>query len=166
MKRKKFEAAAMAAILAAMSLNGSLIHVSAAENNGSEDDFANQIAAEFSQPEMKYKPYARWWLAEGSHTDETLRESVQELYDDGYGGIEFVTLDESQYLDKETYAWGSPEWIHDTKVIIEECNRLGMSVSMTSGTHWSTANLISITPDEEAASQELGYTVLSVQGKS
>ena len=53
MKRKKFEAAAMAAILAAMSLNGSLIHVSAAENNGSEDDFANQIAAEFSQPEMK-----------------------------------------------------------------------------------------------------------------
>lgn len=158
MKRKKFEAAAMAAILAAMSLNGSLIHVSAAENNGSEDDFANQIAAEFSQPEMKYKPYARWWLAEGSHTDETLRESVQELYDDGYGGIEFVTLDESQYLDKETYAWGSSEWIHDTKVIIEECNRLGMSVSMTSGTHWSTANLISITPDEEAASQELGVS--------
>ncbi len=148
----------MAAILAAMSLNGSLIHVSAAENNGSEDDFANQIAAEFSQPEMKYKPYARWWLAEGSHTDETLRESVQELYDDGYGGIEFVTLDESRYLDKETYAWGSPEWIHDTKVIIEECNRLGMSVSMTSGTHWSTANLISITPDEEAASQELGVS--------
>ena len=46
------------------------------------------------------------WLEEGSHTDETLRESVQELYDDGYGGIEFVTLDESQYLDKETYAWG------------------------------------------------------------
>ena len=45
MKRKKFEAAAMAAILAAMSLNGSLIHVSAAENNGSEDDFANQIPA-------------------------------------------------------------------------------------------------------------------------
>lgn len=158
MKRKKFEAAAMAAILAAMSLNGSLIHVSAAENNGSEDDFANQIAAEFSQPEMKYKPYARWWLAEGSHTDETLWESVQELYDDGYGGIEFVTLDESRYLDKETYAWGSPEWIHDTKVIIEECNRLGMSVSMTSGTHWSTANLISITPDEEAASQELGVS--------
>lgn len=48
-----------------------------------------------------------------------------------------------------------PEWIHDTKVIIEECNRLGMSVSMTSGTHWSTVNPISITPDEEAASQEL-----------
>ena len=64
MKRKKFEAAAMAAILVAMSLTGSRTHVSAAENNGSEDDFVNQIAEEFAQPEMKYKPYARWWLAD------------------------------------------------------------------------------------------------------
>ena len=76
-----------------------------------------------------------------------------------------LTLDESQYLDNETYAWGLPEWIHDTKVIIEECNRLGMSVSMTSGTHWSTANLVSITPDE-VLPQELGYTVLSVTGSA
>ena len=143
-----------------------LLTVYAEDNNGKADDFAAQIAGDYAQPEMKYRPYARWWLAEGSHTDETLKESVQELYDDGYGGIEFVTLDESQYLDNETYAWGSPEWIHDTKVIIEECNRLGMSVSMTSGTHWSTANLVSITPDEEAASQELGYTVLSVTGSA
>lgn len=74
-----------------------------------------------------------------------------------------MTLDESKYLDKETYAWGSPEWLHDTRIIIEECSRLGMSVSMTSGTHWATANLVSITPDEEAASQELGYTVVHVE---
>ena len=151
---------------ATASVQSPLLTVYAEDNNGKADDFAAQIAGDYAQPEMKYRPYARWWLAEGSHTDETLKESVQELYDDGYGGIEFVTLDESQYLDNETYAWGSPEWIHDTKVIIEECNRLGMSVSMTSGTHWSTANLVSITPDEEAASQELGYTVLSVTGSA
>ena len=64
----------------------------AGSNNGNADDFAAQIAGDYAQPEMKYRPYARWWLAEGSHTDETLKESVQELYDDGYGGIEFVTL--------------------------------------------------------------------------
>lgn len=121
------------------------------------EDFVSQIETEFAEPEMKYRPYARWWLAEGSHTDETLRESIRELYDAGYGGIEFVTLDESRYLDNATYAWGSPEWIHDTHVIIEECEKLGMSVSMTSGTHWATANLMTITPDDEAASQELGY---------
>ena len=112
---------------------------------------------------MRYRPYARWWLAEGSHTDETLIESIHELYDAGYGGVEFVTLDESRYLNKADYAWGSPEWIHDTRVIIETCRELGMSVSMTSGTHWATANLMSITPDEEAASQELGYATATLE---
>lgn len=119
------------------------------------------ISAMFEEPAMACRPYARWWLAEGSHTDETLIESIRELYDAGYGGIEFVTLNESKYLDNETYAWGSDEWIHDTHVIIEECAKLGMSVSMTSGTNWSTANLISINPDLEAAAQELGYAVVT-----
>ena len=86
-----------------------------------ENDYITQIEGAFTEPEMKYRPYARWWLAEGSHTDETLRESIKELYDAGYGGVEFVTLDESRYLDNAVYAWGSPEWIHDTHVIIEEC---------------------------------------------
>ena len=95
---------------------------------GGQGDYDSRVAAEFAEPEMKYRPYARWWLAEGSHTDETLIESIHELYDAGYGGVEFVTLDESRYLDNATYAWGSPEWIHDTHVIIEECRKLGMSV--------------------------------------
>ena len=130
---------------------------------GGQGDYDSRVAAEFAEPEMKYRPYARWWLAEGSHTDETLIESIHELYDAGYGGVEFVTLDESRYLDNATYAWGSPEWIHDTHVIIEECRKLGMSVSMTSGTHWATANLVSIIPDEEAASQELGFVTVTVE---
>lgn len=129
------------------------------------DSFVADMESLYADPEMQYKPYARWWLAEGSHTDETLKESIQELYDAGYGGVEFVTLNESQYLDNDTYAWGSDEWIHDSQLIIEECAKLGMSVSMTSGTHWSTANLVSITPDEEAASQELGYTTVTVENK-
>lgn len=126
-----------------------------------DSSFAAQIEAAFAEPGMRYRPYARWWLAEGSHTDETLIESIHELYDAGYGGVEFVTLDESKYLKDADYAWGSPEWIHDTRVIIEECARLGMSVSMTSGTHWATANLVSINPDMEAASQELGYATVT-----
>lgn len=127
----------------------------------SENSLAAQIEAAFAEPGMRYRPYARWWLAEGSHTDETLIESIHELYDAGYGGVEFVTLDESKYLKDADYAWGSPEWIHDTHVIIEECAKLGMSVSMTSGTHWATANLVSINPDMEAASQELGYATVT-----
>ena len=155
--KKRFSAAICAAVLFVTAV--SPVH---AEEEA--DPFLTGIQAAYAEPEMQYRPYARWWLAEGSHTDETLIESIHELYDAGYGGVEFVTLDESQYLDDATYAWGSPEWIHDSHVIIEECQKLGMSVSMTSGTHWATANLVSITPDEEAASQELGYVTLSLEG--
>lgn len=157
MKRKRILSVSLAVLFTVSSFSV----VSAEETT---DEFAASIQANYEDPEMEYRPYARWWLAEGSHTDTTLRESIQELYDAGYGGVEFVTLDESMYLDDETYAWGSEEWVHDTKIIIEECQKLGMSVSMTSGTHWSTANLVSITPDEESASQELGYKVLNLEG--
>ena len=139
--------------------------VSAFGESGSDTQttpFIQKMDQRFREPEMNYKPAARWWLAEGSHTDETLRESIQEMYDYGYGAVEFVTLDESAYLDDARYAWGSEEWIHDSQLIVEECNRLGMGVSFTSGTHWSTANLVNINPDEEKASQELGYKTVEL----
>ena len=93
---KKLIALLLAAILCL-----SLITFALADGAG---DFRAQTEAAFAEPEMKYRPYARWWLAEGSHTDETLIESIHELYDAGYGGVEFVTLDESRYLDDESYA--------------------------------------------------------------
>ena len=158
MKRKQVLALMLAGLLG---LNAAPFGVSAAEN-----DFAATMETKFAEPEMANRPYARWWLAEGSHTDETLRESVKELYDAGFGGVEFVTLtSEAEILDDATYGWGSPEWIHDTKVIIEECKKYGMSVSMTGGTYWATANLTTITPDQQEASQELGYTIVNLEKK-
>ncbi|MCF0133417.1 MAG: hypothetical protein HUJ72_06085 [Blautia sp.] len=128
-----------------------------------EEDFASSMEAKYAEPEMMHRPYTRWWLAEGSHTDETLKESVKELYEAGFGGVEFVTLtSEAEILDDATYGWGSPEWIHDSKVIINECQKYGMSVSMTGGTYWATANLTTINPDQQEASQELGYTTINL----
>lgn len=129
------------------------------------EDFESKMETQYKEVEMKYRPYARWWLAEGSHTDTTLKEAIQDLYDTGYGGLEIVTLDESAYMDDASYAWGSPEWIHDTQLIVSECQKLGMSVSMTSGTHFASANLTVITPDDPEASQELGYTHKELKGK-
>lgn len=127
---------------------------------------AEMISSDYREVEMKHRPYARWWLAEGSHTDETLREAIKDIYEAGYGGVEFVTLtSESEILDDATYGWGSEEWIHDSKLIVEECQKYGMSVSMTGGTYWATANLPStvITPDDQSASQELGYVTIELK---
>ena len=130
--------------------------------SATDPSFIQKMEDRFQNPDKNYKPSIRWWLAEGSHTDETLKESIQEIYNDGYGAVEFVTLDESAYLDDTRYAWGSEEWVHDSQLIVEECTKLGLGVSFTSGTHWSTANLTTITPDEEKASQELGYKTVEL----
>lgn len=160
-KRNRIAASMVSAVLTASMLLSSQALVALADEEG----FAETIEAMYQEPEMKYRPYARWWLAEGSHTDETLKESIKELYDAGYGGVEFVTLtSEAEFLDDETYGWGSPEWIHDSKLIISECAKYGMSVSMTGGTYWATANLPNINPDMQEASQELGYKTMEIHG--
>ena len=146
-----------------MSMSGAVTVLAA----DAQDDFAAKTTEAFKTTDSEYWPETRWWMAEGSHTDETLKESIDELYNNGVGAVEFVTLNvasltEDQELN-DRYAWGSDEWIHDSSLIIDYCTQKGMGVSFTSGTHWGTANLVNITPDDESAAQELGYTTVSVK---
>ena len=110
------------------------------------------------RPAMQYRPEVRWWLAEGFHTDETLKKEVNSLYETGFGAAEFLAMEEPG-ADSRLYGWGSEEWVHDTHTLVEETTKHGMGVSMTSGTNWSNANLTCICPDDRAASKELDYEV-------
>ncbi|MCD8022994.1 MAG: hypothetical protein LUF30_08515, partial [Lachnospiraceae bacterium] len=100
---------------------------------------------EEARSEYEYWPETRWWLAEGLTTDQTLKESIDELYEYGVGAVEIVTLDiDALSADEELnarYAWGSDEWNEDSQLVIEYCTEKGMGVSLTSGTHWGNANL-------------------------
>lgn len=113
-------------------------------------------------PETKYWPDVRWWLAEGLHTDQTLKKEIADLYDTGFGAVEFLAMEEPG-ADSKIYGWGSEEWVHDSHTIVEETTKRKMGVSMTSGTNWSNANLITITPDDKAAAKELDYAVEVLQ---
>ena len=73
-----------------------------------EDPFLAMLHEQLDEPEMENSIEARWWLAEGTHTDQTLKEGVQSLFEAGYGAIEFVTLNETG-VDHKRYAWGSEE---------------------------------------------------------
>jgi hypothetical protein len=124
-------------------------------------DFEGFKAA-WTNPAMEYKPDVRWWLAEGFHTDETLKNDIRMIHDAGFGAVEFLAMDEHG-VDHAKYGWGSEEWVHDTHTVIRETTGRGMGASFTSGTNWSNANLITITPDDKAASKELDYTVESLK---
>ena len=114
-------------------------------------------------PEKQYRVDTRWWLAEGLHTDETLKNEIKMMDKAGFGAVEFLAMEEPG-ADSKLYGWGSEEWVHDSRLIIEETTKRGMGVSMTSGTNWANANLISITPDDKAASKELDFVMCSVSG--
>ena len=116
-----------------------------------------ELTQMLADPAAVYRPEVRWWLAEGLNTDKTLREEVARIHDYGFGATEFLAVPEAG-CDSARYGWGSEEWVHDSRVIIGEDTKYGMGASMTSGANWSNANLITITPDDKAASKELDYT--------
>ncbi|MFL6063262.1 MAG: glycosyl hydrolase [Friedmanniella sp.] len=105
-------------------------------------------------PAIEYRPELRWWLAEGLHTDQTLRHEVDAAHRLGFGGMEFLAMDEGD-IDHSRYGWGAEEWVHDSQIVVEETTKRGMSVSFTSGTNWSNANLSTIDADHPAAAKEL-----------
>jgi hypothetical protein len=107
-------------------------------------------------PVTDSKPEIRWWLAAGSHTDETIKETVKELADSGFAGIEYVMLNDTA-VDADIWSYGTAEWVHDVKVIIGEATKYGMSVSFTSGTNWSTANIPGLDPNDDSAGHAAAY---------
>ncbi|QHC72677.1 glycosyl hydrolase [Rathayibacter sp. VKM Ac-2805] len=111
------------------------------------------------RPPIDYRPELRWWLAEGLHTDVTLRSEIDAAHRLGFGGMEFLAMDE-QAVDHARYGWGAEEWVHDSAIVVEETTARGMSVSFTSGTNWSNANLPGIDADHPAAAQELNFVAL------
>lgn len=112
----------------------------------------------FKQPKQTYGPDVRWWLAEGLHTDQTLKHDLDMLKESGFGAIEFLAMDDLG-ADDSLYGWGSEEWVHDSQLLFEETTKRGMGVSTTCGTNWSNCNLTSITPDDKAAAKELDYEI-------
>ncbi len=116
----------------------------------------HNLEEKLRKPAIEYRNDVRWWLAEGLHTDKTLKNDIRMLDEAGFGAAEFLAMDEVG-ADSKRYGWGSEEFVHDTHVILEETTKRGMGASMTSGTNWSNANLITITPDDQAAAKEISY---------
>lgn len=134
-----------------------------------ETPFAKSLKAGLANPEPIYRPEVRWWLAEGLNTDATLRKNVEEIAASGFGAFEFLAMPERSAPD-DVYGWGSQEWTADSRLLIAEATRKGLGFSITSGTHWATANLPDsfswggsrFDSDNQAASKELDYATVSL----
>ncbi|WP_326565655.1 glycosyl hydrolase [Amycolatopsis rhabdoformis] len=170
------------ATLALSGLVGTAAAEAATAQTGITDKFIKAQHAFLDNPEGKYRPGTRWWLAEGLHTDATIKGDMKMLHDMGIGSVEIVCMPEpnvdSDLSDtvfvgnttgktpQQIYSWGSDEWKNDTKLIIQEANKYGMGFSMTSGTHWANANLPieNLKFDDDGAGKAMGYAIQSTTG--
>ncbi|WP_298130505.1 Ig-like domain-containing protein [Micropruina sp.] len=124
----------------------------AAPSGGSA--FARQLESKYIDPDRIYSADIRWWLGEAAHTDETLLEQIQVLYDAGFRGVELCMQNDGSAADAD-YAYGSEMWTHKWSLMMNKLLDLGMSVYLTSGTNWATSNVPGLDPVSQAAMQNL-----------
>ncbi|MBR5219864.1 MAG: hypothetical protein IKV66_02650, partial [Clostridia bacterium] len=105
-----------------------------------------------SHADITERTDVRWWMAAGMHTDETLREELRAMYEAGFSGVELCQLAD-RTIDETVYGYGGAQWENDVKLILNTALDYGMSVSLTSGAGWSTANVPGLDPDSQAANQ-------------
>ena len=122
------------------------------------------VARRLAETDPSAKPEIRWWLAGGSHTRETLTESMEDIRSMGFGGIEILTMAE-QAMDRSVYGWDTPAWYESTKLLLKKATEEGMAFSFTSGPNWMPA-VPGINPDDAACAQELNFTAFKAAGGS
>lgn len=116
--------------------------------------FAQALEKQYRDPDRIFSTDTRWWLGEAAHTDETLLEEVQALYDMGFRGVE-LAMQADNVAPDATYAYGSAMWSHKWKLMMHKLLDLGMSVYLTSGTNWATSNVPGLDPASQSAMQNL-----------
>ena len=125
-----------------------------------EAAFIKEQESKFIAPDTEFGTEVRWWLAGGYHSDETLRETVQELHDAGFSAMELCILNATGATGAR-HGYGSQAWVDSVRTVLEEANKYDMSIAFTSGTHWGTANVPGLNTNSQAASQS--FTVGTAQ---
>ncbi|MPV50908.1 LPXTG cell wall anchor domain-containing protein [Pseudactinotalea sp. HY160] len=124
--------------------------------------FAQQLEDDYIDPDRVYSTDVRWWLGDASHTDETLLEEIQALYDGGFRGVELCMQNDSAASD-QVYGYGTEMWAHKWNLMMNKLLDLGMGVYLTSGTNWSTSNVPGLDPTSQSAMQNLTLGTATVQ---
>jgi len=110
-------------------------------------------APEFKQGASQFRPGTRWWWQAPLSTSESIRE-INAIAAAGFGEVEIAF---------SSGAWNTTEQRANLRAVLEEADRLGVTVSMTMGAAWPVQ-----TPNTGRgtgyASQELQYGRVDLVG--
>jgi len=82
------------------------------------------------------KPWAYWWWMGSSVTKDGITKNLQAYQNAGFGGMHIIPIygekgDEENYIE-----FLSPKWMDMLVHTLDEAEKLGMQIDMTSGTGW------------------------------
>ncbi|QKW37235.1 alpha-L-rhamnosidase [Actinomadura sp. NAK00032] len=124
-------------------------------------------AAGFARPGAAVRPRFRWWWPDGLVDPAEIRREIDQIAAAGFGGAEIVAVHHSirdkSVLDPAGHGWGTPAWNAGVEAALDQAARRGITVDLTIGPAWPAA-VPTITPDDEAAVQELAYGTVAVAG--
>ena len=95
---------------------------------------ANKLVA--TPSEQTYKPWAYWWWMGSSVTKEGISKNLQAYKEAGIGGMHIIPIygekgDEENFID-----YLSPQWMDMLVHTLNEAEKLGLGIDMTTGTGW------------------------------
>ncbi len=100
-------------------------------------------ASQFAHPARIFFPFARWWWPGNDVTNEELKRELNNFAANAYGGVEVQTM--SLFVpmpDKETrekvLSWDTPSYYEHLNTVMDEAQKLGLTVDMTNGSGWPT----------------------------
>ncbi|MEV5831299.1 glycosyl hydrolase [Spirillospora sp. NPDC052242] len=153
--------AAAVAAAAAPALGGETAAVAAAKPGNGPGGHGG-----FARPAAAVRPRFRWWWPDAHVDPAEIRREIDQIADAGFGGAEIVALhhsiDDKSLLDPKKYGWGTEAWNEAVEAALDQARRRGVTVDLTMGPAWPAA-VPSITPDDEAAVQELAYGATTVR---
>ena len=111
----------------------------AAKAAGGQFSFDSDIYSQFRNPDIRYRPFARWWWNGNKVEAHELVRELRLLKEANIGGVEIYPVGLPEDTDDAgipTLKWLSDEWIDMVTVTLDEADRLGMTCDLMVGTGW------------------------------
>ncbi|HEX2855450.1 MAG TPA: glycosyl hydrolase [Opitutaceae bacterium] len=108
-------------------------------------------AADLDWPEItsQTKPWSRWWWLGNIGTKADFTSEMEKYAKAGLGGLEITPIYGVRGEEKRFTNYLSPEWMAQLDHVLDEGQRLGLGIDMSTGTGWPFGGPW-VTPDTSA----------------
>ncbi len=107
--------------------------------NHTEKLSAQQLYAQFQNPDNRYRPFVRWWWNGDAVVGKELVRELHLLRNAGIGGVEINPISLPYGADLHGYKqlnWLSTPWLEALDTTLTEARRIGMTCDLLIGSGW------------------------------